>query len=285
MSPLKLLLLLFCIGGTPWTLAGDCARAARLDEKAQALADPQAKAALLAEALALCPDANIGYRLAVARLEANDAQGALAALAQARESLDSSRPGAKRLLAAIEGRRSQAYLQQEDIPLALAHIEAAIDTEGSGELGWLWQVRKAVDLHPKRQQLDQAGISRSLVASRSIGAVQRIDLYILFDTDRDRPNAEGMAQARELGKALAGQAGAMGKALIIGHTDRRGGDAYNDDLSRRRAEQVTALIGQWHPELQGKLKAKGKGEAQPRHPGDSDEDYRLNRRVEVQLIQ
>lgn len=282
MSPIKLLLLLFCIGGAPWALAGDCARAARLDEEAQALAGPQAKAALLAEALALCPDANIGYRLAVARLETNDTQGALAALAQARESLDTSKPGAKRLLAAIEGRRSQAYLQQEDIPLALAHIEAAIDTEGSGELGWLWQVRKSVDLHPQRRQLAQAGISRSLVASRSIGAVQRIDLYILFDTDQDRPNAEGMAQARELGKALAAQAG---KALIIGHTDRRGGDAYNDDLSRRRAEQVTALIGQWHPELQGKLKAKGKGETQPRHPGDSDEDYRLNRRVEVQLIQ
>lgn len=284
MQTLKPLLIALCLGATAGAYASGCGRAARLDEEANNLPATE-RAVKLAQALAICPDANIGYRLAVARLEAqNDPPDVLQALARAQESLDPLAPGAKRLLAAIEGRRAQAYFAQEDIPKALAHIEAAFEKEGATELPWLWQIRKAVDSHPKRQLMSQADIERALVASRSAGAVVKIDLLISFDTDQDHPNASGAEQTRVLGRVLTNLSDEPHEVLIIGHTDKRADEAYNEDLSRRRAEQVAALLVKQHPELQGKLKTKGKGESQPRYPGDTDEDYRLNRRVETRIL-
>ena len=128
-------------------------------------------------------------------------------------------------------------------------------------------------------------ITRSLAASRSIGVSEQIDLYVLFDTDKDQPNAAGLEQAKALSQALASRAAKVKRILIVGHTDVRGTDAYNENLSRRRAEQVSRLLAQWQPELAAKLKPKGKGERQPRYSGTSDEDHRLNRRVEVRLQQ
>jgi outer membrane protein OmpA-like peptidoglycan-associated protein len=92
-----------------------------------------------------------------------------------------------------------------------------------------------------------------------------------------------MLQAQELAKVLADKSGDFKKALIIGHTDVRGDEEYNQDLSQRRAESVVSLLEQWRPELKGRLKPKGKGERKPKYPGEEDDDHRRNRRVEVQL--
>lgn len=279
------LLLLLCLGMPGMAAASECDRAARMDAEAKAMADPAAKAATLEKALTLCPDGNIAYRLAVIRLqELRDPKGAIRALDQAQKTVDPSKRSSGALLAAIEGRRAQALHGLGDIPGALSHIEGAFSYPESKNLSWLWQVRKAIDLHPRRSSMTQADITRSLATNRAIGISPRIDLYILFDTNQEQPNPEGMSQARELGKVLASMAGDFEQALIIGHTDRRASDEYNMDLSIRRAETVVELLQQWHPELTDKLKPKGKGEAQPKYEGDSEEDYRLNRRVEVQLL-
>lgn len=69
------------------------------------------------------------------------------------------------------------------------------------------------------------------------------------------------------------------EVLIEGHTSRVGDDAFNQELSEKRALAVhqalrDAGIGE------GRLKAVGFGEAYPRVPGD---DAALNRRIEVTL--
>ena len=67
---------------------------------------------------------------------------------------------------------------------------------------------------------------------------------------------------------------------IGGHTDSRGGDAYNMDLSQRRAETViNYLISKGVPA--DRLTAKGYGEAQPVASNDTDEGRFQNRRVEL----
>jgi outer membrane protein OmpA-like peptidoglycan-associated protein len=76
---------------------------------------------------------------------------------------------------------------------------------------------------------------------------------------------------------------------VTGHTDATGEDAYNLDLSRRRAEAVAAWL-RARPELGGwTFTVAGKGEAAPVAPNsrpdgsDDPEGRARNRRVEVTI--
>lgn len=67
---------------------------------------------------------------------------------------------------------------------------------------------------------------------------------------------------------------------VAGHTDSRGSDEYNMNLSQQRAETVrTYLISKGI--AADRLSAKGYGELQPIASGATDEDRFENRRVEL----
>lgn len=67
---------------------------------------------------------------------------------------------------------------------------------------------------------------------------------------------------------------------IVGHTSNEGSDAYNRDLSERRAEAVvTALVERGL--AADTLSAKGAGEAEPIADNASETGRSLNRRVEI----
>ncbi len=73
------------------------------------------------------------------------------------------------------------------------------------------------------------------------------------------------------------------QVTIVGHTDSSGSDAYNQDLSVRRAESVVSeLASRGVPS--GMMRAEGRGESQPRADNDTESGRQLNRRVEI-LIQ
>ena len=63
---------------------------------------------------------------------------------------------------------------------------------------------------------------------------------ILFDLDRAELNPGGELQVARLADALRQMPDR--NLLIEGHTDSSGSDAYNDDLSRRRAEAVEGQL-------------------------------------------
>jgi outer membrane protein OmpA-like peptidoglycan-associated protein len=70
------------------------------------------------------------------------------------------------------------------------------------------------------------------------------------------------------------------EVLIEGHTSKVGEDAFNQDLSERRALAVHQAIRDGGiPEA--RMKARGFGEAYPRVPGEAD--AALNRRIEITL--
>ena len=72
------------------------------------------------------------------------------------------------------------------------------------------------------------------------------------------------------------------KLLVAGHTDARGSDAYNRDLSLRRARAVRdALVAQGVPV--GKLQVRGEGESLPVATNETESGRARNRRVEVLL--
>ncbi len=67
---------------------------------------------------------------------------------------------------------------------------------------------------------------------------------------------------------------------VIGHTDSTGSDAYNQDLSERRARSVgNYLVGRGVPD--GRLQTEGRGEREPRDSNATAAGRQLNRRVEL----
>jgi outer membrane protein OmpA-like peptidoglycan-associated protein len=70
---------------------------------------------------------------------------------------------------------------------------------------------------------------------------------------------------------------------ISGHTDNVGSDAYNQKLSQRRADAVKAwLVGKGIPA--SRITSVGYGEGSPRVSNDTEENRRLNRRIEFKRI-
>jgi OOP family OmpA-OmpF porin len=70
---------------------------------------------------------------------------------------------------------------------------------------------------------------------------------------------------------------------VDGHTDSRGSDAHNLDLSQRRAAAVRQyLVG--HGIAPERLEAQGFGESKPVADNDTAHGMALNRRVELNVL-
>lgn len=109
-----------------------------------------------------------------------------------------------------------------------------------------------------------------------------LDLTIYFAHD----SAFLTPQAREhlslIGQALQAPDLANYRYLIAGHTDARGPDDYNVDLSYRRAWAVKRFLMRYFMIPSWRLEVVGWGERYPRNPVDP---YAAeNRRVEITLI-
>lgn len=70
---------------------------------------------------------------------------------------------------------------------------------------------------------------------------------------------------------------------VAGHTDSTGSDAYNQQLSERRAEAVAAYLRTRN--VRGdRIITVGQGESRPIATNDTPEGRQLNRRVELTLV-
>jgi outer membrane protein OmpA-like peptidoglycan-associated protein len=112
------------------------------------------------------------------------------------------------------------------------------------------------------------------------GLVVTFDSGLLFDFDSDKLRDASRTNLDNLAKSLASFGDS--KLLLVGHTDDVGSDAYNLDLSRRRAAAVASyLIAQGVPSA--RIETSGRGESEPIAPNDNDADRQKNRRVEVAI--
>jgi outer membrane protein OmpA-like peptidoglycan-associated protein len=107
----------------------------------------------------------------------------------------------------------------------------------------------------------------------------RVDLEILFEYDSARIDPKSVKQLIALGEALNDPQLGKGVFLIAGHTDAKGGDAYNLDLSLRRAEAVTQFLVDFAGVERQRLKVEGFGRELLKYP-DAPESGQ-NRRVEI----
>ncbi len=99
-----------------------------------------------------------------------------------------------------------------------------------------------------------------------------------FATDQDVILPESFPTLEEVARLIR-TTQAIERVSIEGHTDIRASDAYNLDLSRRRAGSVERfLLGQAIDAR--RLRSSGYGYRRPVAPNDSDAGMSLNRRVE-----
>jgi outer membrane protein OmpA-like peptidoglycan-associated protein len=74
------------------------------------------------------------------------------------------------------------------------------------------------------------------------------------------------------------------KVSVEGHTDSKGGDAFNKRLSAQRAQSVVKWLVQ-HGIDAGRLESKGHGEERPIDTNDTDAGRANNRRVEFHILE
>lgn len=104
---------------------------------------------------------------------------------------------------------------------------------------------------------------------------------VYFDTASARIKEQSFDLLDEVADTII--ANDVGRVEVQGHTDSRGSDAYNLDLSQRRSESVRDyLIRRGVPASQ--LVARGYGENQPVAPNDTPENLAKNRRVVFYLL-
>lgn len=107
---------------------------------------------------------------------------------------------------------------------------------------------------------------------------QRFTVY--FDLGGTRLTAESQ---QAMGLALATAVARSGSDIVItGHTDTVGSGPQNDDLSRRRAQQVRQMfIERQFPAA--RIEAVGRGERELAVPTADETDEPINRRVVIEV--
>ena len=102
-------------------------------------------------------------------------------------------------------------------------------------------------------------------------------IYFDFASDTIRPESEPVL--KEIADALAKNP--AWKLRVEGHTDNVGGQAYNTELSNRRAAAVKQALAERYHVSADRLTTAGFGASRPKEPNDTLEGRARNRRVEL----
>jgi outer membrane protein OmpA-like peptidoglycan-associated protein len=116
-------------------------------------------------------------------------------------------------------------------------------------------------------------------AAPKVTSKATFDLVVNFDYNSDVLTTGAKRNLDEFAKALKDPRLSSAAFVVEGHTDGKGGDAYNLTLSERRAQAVVRYLNE-KGVATAKLAARGYGKAKPK---TSDPFDPVNRRVETRL--
>ena len=114
----------------------------------------------------------------------------------------------------------------------------------------------------------------------TLNPVKTASVSATFELNSAQLTPETMALLDTVAQALNGQDLSSQCFQLAGHTCDLGDDAYNMDLSRRRADSVRAYLVSLGVD-EDRLVTTGYGETSPIVPNDSDETRERNRRVDL----
>ena len=107
----------------------------------------------------------------------------------------------------------------------------------------------------------------------------KIDLNIQFDYNSAEISKASLSSVQELGKALSNPSLKGSTFVVAGHTDAIGGEAYNQDLSERRADTIKRFLADKYGINGTDLITVGYGKTKPIDPNAPMDP--INRRVQV----
>jgi len=107
----------------------------------------------------------------------------------------------------------------------------------------------------------------------------KIDLNIQFDYNSAEISKASLSSVQELGKALSNPSLKGSTFVVAGHTDAIGGEAYNQDLSERRADTIKRYLSEKYGINGTDLITVGYGKTRPIDPSAPKDP--VNRRVQV----
>lgn len=109
----------------------------------------------------------------------------------------------------------------------------------------------------------------------------RLNANVLFDFDKDTLQKRSYGELEKINRHLNKRP--FTKCIIEGHTDSKGSDEYNLDLSKRRAITVKKHMVKTYGFDPNKFMTKGMGEGYPVDTNETDEGRANNRRVEFKI--
>jgi outer membrane protein OmpA-like peptidoglycan-associated protein len=177
--------------------------------------------------------------------------------------------------------RSSASLAYQ---AALADIQSKIDVPNPPPPE---EIQKLVRLAQQTRMLSETFLRGDVLMTRGVRdvAVEAVALPIQYVYNSDEMTPLGRQYADEALKLLSDQG--RPKVALIGHTDPKGGDQYNLDLSRRRAAAFKKfLVDNGYPAANIETDGKGKGQPlQVENQGSytQEEFFQMLRRVELKF--
>lgn len=130
------------------------------------------------------------------------------------------------------------------------------------------------------KELKQA-IPGATVARVGEGIAVTFESGLLYDFDSDVVRADAA-------KNLSNLAASLGKypntdLMIVGHTDDKGTNEYNQALSERRATAASRYLAGAGVQA-SRLRAVGRGESEPLGSNSTESARQTNRRVEIAIV-
>jgi outer membrane protein OmpA-like peptidoglycan-associated protein len=107
----------------------------------------------------------------------------------------------------------------------------------------------------------------------------KIDLEINFDYNSADISAKSLPSVQALGRALSNAELKGSTFVVAGHTDAAGGEAYNQELSERRAESIKRYLVDKYSITGSDLVTVGYGKSKLKDPNQPMAE--TNRRVQV----
>lgn len=129
-----------------------------------------------------------------------------------------------------------------------------------------------------RQRLAGTGVGVTRVSQDRI--LLNFPADLTFDFDRDTVKSQFVPTLRDVAGVLRDYP--QTTIDVLGHADSVGSDAYNQDLSERRALNVSSVLIQ-SGVIRERVIATGFGETRPIADNSSDSGRARNRRVEVMI--
>ena len=183
----------------------------------------------------------------------------------------------------IDSDDAYAVLSDDEAVAAAQKLRDIVAQGGGAEPG------TRVDLHIVPAKSSANGYTRGGIvqyfteATRSVHR-PKLELEINFETGSSELASDVRNDLDVVGQALADERLAEKRFKLVGHTDHRGDEDYNMQLSESRAESARQYLIEKYEIDPDRIDPIGMGESKPMMNGTDANTMRRNRRVELELV-